>query len=55
MSTMSIDQVLAQMRLMSAQAATESKPIQPLQGSVDFGDLLKQSIDSVNETQLQAG
>ncbi|MEJ1296429.1 MAG: flagellar hook-basal body complex protein FliE [Candidatus Sedimenticola sp. (ex Thyasira tokunagai)] len=55
MSTMSIDQVLAQMRLMSAQAATETKPTQELQGSVDFGDLLKQSIDSVNETQLQAG
>ncbi|MES9900085.1 MAG: flagellar hook-basal body complex protein FliE [Sedimenticola sp.] len=55
MSTMSIDQVLAQMRLMSAQAATETKPTQELQSSVDFGDLLKQSIDSVNETQLQAG
>lgn len=55
MSTMSIDQVLAQMRLMSAQAATaETKPAQAIQGGADFGDLLKQSIDQVNQTQVQA-
>ncbi|MES9903836.1 MAG: flagellar hook-basal body complex protein FliE [Sedimenticola sp.] len=55
MSTMNVDQVLAQMRLMSAQAAAETKPTTEVQGGVDFGDLLKQSIDEVNKTQLQAG
>ncbi|OOZ37003.1 flagellar hook-basal body complex protein FliE [Solemya velesiana gill symbiont] len=54
MSTMNIDQVLAQMRLMSAQASGETQPAKET-GQADFGDLLKQSIDKVNETQQDAG
>ncbi|OQX30240.1 MAG: flagellar hook-basal body complex protein FliE [Candidatus Sedimenticola endophacoides] len=54
MSNANIDQVLATMRAISAQAsgspqgARESSP-------VEFSQLLKQSIDRVNETQQQAG
>ena len=52
MSEMNINQVLAQMRSMSIGA---SNAPQPTQNSSDFGALLKQSIDSVNETQQTAG
>ena len=52
MSTPEINQVLAQMRVARAQAAggvgIEETP------QNDFSDLLKRSIDSVNETQQQA-
>jgi flagellar hook-basal body complex protein FliE len=52
MSTPEINQVLAQMRVVRAQAASgtgiEESP------SNEFGDLLKRSIDSVNATQQQA-
>ena len=54
MSTMGIDQVLAQMRVMSAQAASAPKPAEQLSGG-SFADMLKSSIDQVNETQQQAG
>ncbi len=52
MSTPEINQVLAQMRVVRAQAASgagieESPPN-------EFGELLKRSIDSVNATQQQA-
>ncbi|WP_428604802.1 flagellar hook-basal body complex protein FliE [Sedimenticola sp.] len=54
MTTTQIDQVLAQIRTMSAQAASTSQaaddPTAP-----SFGDLLSQSINQVNETQQQAG
>lgn len=50
---MNIEQVLAQMRAMSAQAAGQS-PETPRAGAADFGSLLKQSIDQVNEIQQQA-
>lgn len=58
MSDINITQVLAQMRAMAARA--ESMPAvsnTPAQGAnkMDFGALLKKSIDAVNETQLQAG
>ena len=52
-SNMSIDQVLAQMRVMAAKAANQSEPAKPA-GSADFGTLLKQSIDQVNEIQQEA-
>jgi flagellar hook-basal body complex protein FliE len=52
MSTPEINQVLAQMRVARAQAAggvgIEEMP------QNDFSDLLRRSIDSVNETQQQA-
>lgn len=55
MAITSIDQIMAQMRVMSAQAGATTKP--PVNGAVEganFGDLLTQSINQVNETQAQA-
>lgn len=52
-TNINIDQVLAQMRAMSAQAANRSEEAKPAAGA-DFGDLLKQSIDQVNEIQQEA-
>jgi flagellar hook-basal body complex protein FliE len=54
MSNTDIQQVLAQMRVMTAQA--ENRTQQNRQAdAASFGDLLKQSIDKVNEAQQQAG
>jgi len=54
MNTINVDQVLAQMRLMSAQAAGTATP--KIEGSESsFSDLLAQSVNQVNETQQQAG
>ncbi len=52
MSEMNVNQVLAQMRSMSIEAA--SKP-QETSNNVDFSALLKQSINGVNETQQTSG
>ena len=51
MSNMDIDQVLATMRVMAAQAENRTEAAQPAQEGGSFGDLLKQSVDKVNETQ----
>jgi flagellar hook-basal body complex protein FliE len=52
-NNMNIDQVLAQMRVMAAQATNKSS--QPSEsGGADFGELLKQSIDHVNSAQQEA-
>lgn len=48
MSEMNVNQVLAQMRTMSIEAG--SKPAET-EGTSDFAALLKDSIDSVNQTQ----
>lgn len=53
MSTSDINQVLAQMRVMAAQASAQPARIDQTAGG-DFGQLLRQSIDTVNETQQQA-
>jgi flagellar hook-basal body complex protein FliE len=64
MSNIAIDQVLAQIRTLSAQAGANIKPIadgaSPAGGAgapsaTAFGDLLKQGIDSVNKSQQSAG
>jgi flagellar hook-basal body complex protein FliE len=53
MSTPEIDQVLAQMRITRAQATgADMAPEQPTQSG--FGDMLKRSIDAVNDTQQKA-
>ena len=53
MSNMDINQVLAQMRVMAAQA--ENRVQQSEQsGAMSFNELLRQSIDKVNETQQEA-
>ncbi|MEJ2608573.1 MAG: flagellar hook-basal body complex protein FliE [Candidatus Thiodiazotropha sp.] len=52
-NSMNIDQVLAQMRVMSAQAADNTKESPKSEGA-DFSALLKQSIDHVNSAQQEA-
>lgn len=55
-TTTNIDQIMAQMRVMSAQAASIPTPKnEELAGASDFSELLSQSIQQVNETQQQAG
>ncbi|CAA9891810.1 flagellar basal-body component [Candidatus Methylobacter favarea] len=51
MSDMNVNRILAQMRAMSLEAGS---PVQE-EGPADFSALLKQSIDSVNDTQQAAG
>ena len=56
---MNVNQLLAQMRTMAAQVEQSSAVMKPDQvGSADkpdFSSLLKQSIDSVNDVQMNAG
>lgn len=54
MSDININQVLAQMRAMSLEASNKPQEAGS-EGGTDFSMLLKQSIDSVNNTQQQAG
>jgi flagellar hook-basal body complex protein FliE len=54
MSNMEINQVLAQMRVMAAQAENRTEQNTQL-NNTSFGELLKQSIDKVNEMQQEAG
>ncbi|WP_020159755.1 MULTISPECIES: flagellar hook-basal body complex protein FliE [Methylobacter] len=53
MSEMNVNQVLAQMRAMSLEAGSKAREADA--GTSDFAALLKQSIDSVNDTQQMAG
>ncbi|OBS09826.1 flagellar hook-basal body complex protein FliE [Acidihalobacter prosperus] len=56
MSGTEINQVLAQMRAMAAVADGNNKPPAAAQpGQVDFGKLLADSINQVNEAQKHAG
>lgn len=52
MSEMNVSQVLAQMRTMSIEAGSKTPQVADQSG--DFAAMLKQSIDSVNQTQQQA-
>jgi len=56
MSVSNIDQVLAQMRSMTIQASGSTERVNSDSDSdtVNFSGLLKQSIDDVNKSQLQA-
>lgn len=49
---MNVEQVLAQMRALTAQAQNQPQP--GVEQAESFGDMLKQSIDQVNETQKTA-
>ena len=51
MSTPEISQVLAQMRVMAARAQDVAPPESAGQG---FGDLLKNAVDGVNQTQQES-
>lgn len=55
MNEMNVDQLLAQMRSMAA--ASQNAPAKPTAESSlpDFSAMLKNSIDSVNETQKASG
>lgn len=57
MSDMDITRVLAQMRAMAAQAqGAPQTPTGPEGGgAVDFSEMLKRSVNAVNDTQKQAG
>ena len=52
MSEMNVNQLLTQMRAMSAEAGSNKPEIENT--SADFAALLKQSIDTVNATQQNA-
>ena len=56
MSDIDVNQVLAQMRVMAARAQGAADP-QAVSGAdkPDFSQLLKQSVNAVNETQQHAG
>ncbi len=58
MSSMQISDVLAQIRALSAQTSALQRPQSPAAGTGavgGFGAMLKQGIDSVNRSQLEAG
>ncbi len=55
MSTPEINQVLAQMRVMAAQSQGAAPVTENVAGAPAFGDLLKNSIDSVNQVQKTSG
>ena len=60
MSNMDVNQMLAQMRVMATQAAGGAEPSQAAQAveggdKPDFGKMLAESIESVSETQMEAG
>ena len=56
MSDMNVQQLLAQMRVMEAQAKSmpSISPVETSGDKVDFSTVLKNSIDAVNETSQQA-
>lgn len=55
MNNVNVDNLLSQMRILAAQA--EGRPAQaaPAPEGASFSQLLSQSIEGVNETQLHAG
>ncbi|MGP1667209.1 MAG: flagellar hook-basal body complex protein FliE [Rhodanobacter sp.] len=57
MSTIDVNNLLSQMRSMSAgiRPAETAFKAAPVAGQADFSSLLKQSIASVGETQMNAG
>jgi len=58
MNNINVNQLLAQMRVLEAQAQAKPAPVAESDMGVqkaDFSNLLKQSIDSVNETSMYAG
>ena len=55
MSEMNINQVLAQMRTMSIEASSEPESAEAIEGGSGFSDILKDSINSVNEIQKTSG
>jgi len=55
MSSMEINNVLAQMRTMSLQATSNVQEVAAPASTTSFSSMLKDSIESVNQVQQQAG
>ncbi len=53
-NTISPDTLLAQMRAMAAQAQGKTEETISATGQSEFSDILKQSVDKVNETQADS-
>ena len=53
-NTISPDTLLAQMRAMAAQAQGKTADSTSAPGQSEFSELLKQSVDKVNETQAES-
>jgi len=53
-NTINPDTLLTQMRAMAAQAQGKSTETNSAAGQSDFSDLLKQSVEKVNETQADS-
>ena len=53
-NTINADTLLTQMRAMAAQAQGQSTATSNTAGQSDFSDILKQSVDKVNETKMDA-
>lgn len=54
MSTPGIDQMLGQLRAMSALAASETPSTQPAEGSPDFASVLQNTVEQVNKSQAES-
>lgn len=54
MDTQGIEQMLSVLRSTAAQATGKAPESTPVAGAPDFADILKGSIDKVNQTQQQA-
>ncbi|PCH84179.1 MAG: flagellar hook-basal body complex protein FliE [Piscirickettsiaceae bacterium] len=55
MSNIEINNVLAQMRAMSSQVKSPEVEVASASNSKDFSTMLSDSINAVNQTQMQAG
>lgn len=53
-NTINPDTLLAQMRAMASQAQGKSADASSAAGQTEFSDILKQSVDKVNDTQKSA-
>jgi flagellar hook-basal body complex protein FliE len=53
-NTINADTLLTQMRAMAAQAQGQTTATTGAAGQSDFSDILKQSVDKVNDTQMSA-
>ena len=54
MSTQGIEQMLSILRSTAAQATGKTAEATPAAGAPDFAQVLKDSLDKVNQTQMQA-
>lgn len=53
-NTINPDTLLTQMRAMAAQAQGKATETSSVAGQAEFSDLLKQSVEKVNETQMDS-